>query len=49
MAPIPVLEQYPETALLDDGTEVKIRPLVPEDKILLLKFFEQIPEQTGFT
>ena len=48
MAPIPVLEQYPEKALLDDGTEVKIRPLVPEDKIPLLKFFEQLPETDRF-
>ncbi len=48
MAPIPVLEQYPEKALLDDGSEVKIRPLVPEDKIPLLKFFEQIPETDRF-
>lgn len=48
MAPIPVLEQYPEKAFLDDGTEVKIRPLVPEDKIPLLKFFEQLPETDRF-
>ncbi len=45
---IPVIESYPKTILLRDGTPVDLRPLVEEDKLRLLSFFRRIPEEERY-
>jgi len=36
---------YPKTVRLRDGTEVQLRPMVPEDRDALLAFFQRLPEE----
>jgi len=45
---IPGIGAYPKTILLGDGTELKLRPLVEEDKLRLLDFFRRIPEEERY-
>ncbi len=42
MTTIPVLERYPKTLNLRDGSQVVVSLLNGEDKVRLLRFFEQI-------
>jgi len=38
-------ERYPKGVVLHDGIPVILRPMVPQDKERLVKFFRQIPEE----
>ena len=40
-----LIDAYPKTATLKDGTSVVIRPLAPEDFDPLLSFFAALPEE----
>lgn len=42
------LRRFPLTARLNDGTEVTIRPLRPDDKAELRRFFLRVPEEDRF-
>ena len=42
------LRRFPCSATLNDGSEVTIRPLCPEDKTRLLRFFLRVPEEDRF-
>ena len=42
------LRRFPLTATLYDGSQVTIRPLQPEDKTHLLRFFLRVPEEDRF-
>ena len=39
------LPGFPATHLADDGTSIKIRPMLPDDGDGLQQFFQQIPDQ----
>lgn len=39
---------YPTVMSTDDGRELTIRPMVPQDKEALLEFFRRIPEEDRF-
>jgi len=40
-----MLEAYPKTVVVRDGTRVTLRPMVKEDKEKLKEFFARIPEE----
>ena len=42
---IPNVQAYPKTIMLRDGTQVTIRPLITDDKVRMLQFFERVPEE----
>ena len=42
------LPGYPTVHLTIDGTQIDIRPMVPEDRDALLEFFRGIPEEDRF-
>ena len=48
MAVLPNGEAYPKTIMLEDGSEVILRPLEEQDKIRLLRFFDRIPKEERY-
>jgi len=48
MRGLPNAEAYPKDIMLRDGDKVSVRPLEPSDKVLLLEFFERIPEEERY-
>jgi len=42
------MEIYPRTIMLRDGTRVIVRPLEEGDKVRLLRFFQQVPEEERY-
>ena len=44
----PKLERYPIQVSLQDGLRVTVRPLEPRDKVALLEFFREVPEEDRF-
>ena len=45
---LPNSESYPKTVVLRDGAEVTLRPLQGGDKVRLLEFFKNVPEEDRY-
>ncbi|HAL47370.1 MAG: GNAT family N-acetyltransferase [SAR202 cluster bacterium] len=48
MNPTSLLLRYPANATLSDGSTITIRPLTPDDKVELMRFFTRVPEEDRF-
>ena len=48
MDAINALNRFPMLMLLEDGTELTVRPLERDDKIRLARFFQRVSEEDRF-